>query len=145
MTIAAVTMRQAATFRLGCEWYGVDVLQVREVLTPLRRTEVPQAPGAVLGLINVRGVIMTQLSLKRRLGLDDSGPGDEHHHIVIETGEAPVSVVVDEIGDVIDVAERDLTERPPTLDASVRELVAGVLRLDGRLVTLLDVQQLVAP
>ena len=140
-----VPMRQAATFRVGGEWFGIDVLRVREILTPLRSTQVPQAPGAVLGLINVRGVIMTQLSLAQRLGLSDEPPKEDHHHIVVETGEAPVSVVVDEIGDVIDVGTREMTGRPPTIQAAVRDMVLGVLRLDGRLVTLLDVERLVAP
>ncbi|MFM2092636.1 MAG: Chemotaxis protein CheW [Planctomycetota bacterium] len=138
-------LRQAATFRVGGEWFGVDVLKVQEVLAALRRTAIPQAPPYVLGLINVRGSIVTAISVKNRLGFPEQGYAEDHLHIVMDGAQGLVSLVVDEIGDVLDIEPSAVAERPPTLTGPLRELVTGVLRREGGLVTLLDAERLIAP
>jgi purine-binding chemotaxis protein CheW len=144
-TTDSLAMRQAATFRVGDEWFGIDVLKVQEVLAALRRTAIPQAPRYVLGLINVRGSIVTAISVKNRLAFPDEAYGDDHLHIVLDSAHGLVSLVVDEIGDVLEVDPGAVAERPPTLSGPLRDLVVGVLRRDGSLVTLLDADRLIAP
>ena len=135
---------QVATFRLAQEWFGLDVLRVQEVMRALPCTGVPRSPAHVSGLINVRGVIVTAISLHRRLGFPVGEDPDEHMNLIVNTPEGPVCLRVDEIGDVVDVDSLSFAERPPTVGAAVRDCIAGVLRLDGRLVTLLDVDRLTA-
>ncbi|MFM2092502.1 MAG: Chemotaxis protein CheW [Planctomycetota bacterium] len=142
---ATAGMRQAATFRVGGEWFAIDVLKVQEVLAALRRTAIPQAPPYVLGLINVRGAIVTAISVKNRLAFPDAGYADDHLHIVLDSAHGLVSLVVDEIGDVLDVDPAAVAGRPPTLAGPLRDLVVGVLRRDDALVTLLDADRLIAP
>jgi len=136
---------QIATFRLADEWFGIDVLRVQEVMNPLPRTAVPRAPGFVTGLINVRGVIVTAISLKVRLGFPDpSYDAETHMNVIANTGDGPVCLQVDEIGDVVRTSTLSFAERPPTVSTALRDHIAGVLRLEDRLITLLDVDRLVA-
>jgi purine-binding chemotaxis protein CheW len=136
---------QVATFRLATEWFGIDVLRVQEVMNPLPRTDVPRAPGFVTGLINVRGLIVTAISLKTRLGFPDTVyDRDSHMNVIVNTPEGPVCLQVDEIGDVVRTNALLFAERPPTVGTALREYIAGVLRLEERLITLLDVDRLVA-
>ena len=141
----AAVMRQAATFRVGGEWFGIDVLKVQEVLAALRRTAIPQAPSYVLGLINVRGSIVTAISVKDRLAFADGAYAEDHLHIVLDSAHGLVSLVVDEIGDVLEVDPAAVAERPPTLAGPLRDLVVGVLRREDSLDTLLDADRLIAP
>lgn len=142
--VAGPTMpERVASFRLGEDWFGLDVLRVQEVMTPVTRTPVPRAPGYVLGLINMRGLILTSISLRVRLGLDLAA-GDDHMNVVVRTNDGPVCLVVDEIGDVIETSIGKQEARPPTVVAVAQEYITGVLRLEARLITLLDVDRLIA-
>lgn len=134
---------QFCTFTLGELFLGVDVLQVQEVIRNQDMTPVPLAPRAVTGLINLRGQIVTAIDLRRRLGLPDRGDGVEPMNVVVRTDDGAVSLLVDEIGDVIEVFP-DAFELPPeTLDRSVRGLVQGVYKLPQRLLLVLDIEQAV--
>ena len=128
---------QYCTFRVGQMFFGLEVEQVQEVIRFQSMTRVPLAPTEVHGLINLRGQIVTAIDMRTRMGLphlDDELPMN-----VILTGDyGAVSLLVDEIGDVIEV-EDELFEHPPnTLGRDVRELVRGVYKLDGQLLLILD-------
>lgn len=132
----------AATFRLGTEWFGIDVLQVQEVMTPMPLTPVPLAPPYVRGLINVRGVIVTSISLKTRLGFPDVSYGDEHHNIIVHTPAGPVCLCVDEIGDVIHAEQLAVADKPTTVASECQRFIKGVIKMDDRLVSFLHVDLL---
>ena len=128
---------QYCTFRVGQMFFGLEVEQVQEVIRFQSMTRVPLAPAEVHGLINLRGQIVTAIDMRTRMGLphlDDELPMN-----VILTGDyGAVSLLVDEIGDVIEV-EDELFEHPPnTLGRDVRELVRGVYKLDGQQLLILD-------
>jgi len=136
--------RQLCTVRLGGLDLGVDVTGVQEVLREQRVTRVPLADAAVHGLINLRGQIVTALDLRPRLGLPprtDGGPGMT---IVLRHDDGPVAVLVDEIGDVLEV-DADACEPPPeTLQGPARELLPGAYKLPDRLLLLLDTARAIA-
>jgi purine-binding chemotaxis protein CheW len=106
-------------------------------------TRVPLAPAVVQGLLNLRGQIVTAVDLRRRLRLRER-PGDQlPMNVVVRTDDGAVSLLVDEIGDVLEIAE-DQMERPPeTVDACARELLRGVYKLEGRLLLILDTERTV--
>src|SRR5271156_1944083 len=124
----AKTSGQFSTFFVADLFFGVDVLRVQEVLCFQQMTRVPQAPEVIEGLINLRGQIVTAIDMRRRLRLPPR-PGDQMPmNIVVRTDEGAVSLLVDEIGDVLDVDE-SLYERPPeNLDQAARELIDGVYK-----------------
>jgi len=133
-----------ATFRIDSEWYGIDVLQVQEVMTPMRETAVPLAPPGVLGLINVRGLIVTVLSVKQRLGLQPADYTAEHHNVIVKIASGAVCLRVDEIGDVIAAASGVAVEPPSTVPEQARVYLRRVIKLDDRLIGFLDVDALAA-
>src|SRR5579875_3258105 len=93
--------RQFATFFVDGLFFGVDVLDVQEVLRYQEMTSVPLAPEVITGLINLRGQIVTALDLRRRLNLKPRADEDEPMNAVIRTKDGVVSFLVDEIGDVV--------------------------------------------
>jgi purine-binding chemotaxis protein CheW len=116
----------------------VDVQKVQEVVPYQEMTRVPLAPPTVMGLLNLRGQIVTGIDLRRRLELPERASGSLPMNVVLRGEDSPVSFLVDEIGEVIEVAA-DVWERPPeTLQARVRELIQGVCPLPDELLLILD-------
>ena|SRR5579859_1275825 len=95
--------RQYSTFSVGTLFFGIEVLKVQEVLRYLEMTSVPLAPDVIQGLINLRGQIVTAVDMRRRLGLDKRAAGETPMNMVVRSDDGPVSLLVDEIGDVLEV------------------------------------------
>src|SRR5947209_10999500 len=96
--------RQYCTFTVDGHHFGVDVLKVQEIIRYQEMTRVPLAHPVVRGLINLRGQIVTAIDLRRRLDLPDRPPDQLPVNVVVKTDDGAVSLLVDEIGDVLDVA-----------------------------------------
>ena len=132
---------QYSTFDVAGFYFGIDVLQVQEVLRYQRMTPVPLAPAVIEGLINLRGQIVTAMDMRQRLGLPPRADGETAMNVVVRTEEGVVSLPVDEIGDVVE-AESSSFERPPeNLDPAIRNLVRGIHKLKDRLLLVLDTDQ----
>ncbi|HWC36552.1 MAG TPA: chemotaxis protein CheW [Mycobacteriales bacterium] len=130
--------RQLCTFMLGDLYLGVDVCDVQEVLREQPMTGVPSAPDIVSGLINLRGEIVTAIDLRRRLGMGPRSQEEPAMNVVVHGEEGPVSLLVDEIGDVVDVEDTDYQPAPETVQGPAREVLAGTYPLPDRLLLLLD-------
>jgi len=137
-------MSQYVTFSLGGSLYGVDVTRVQEALRSHVRTRVPLSPPAVAGLVNLRGQVVLTVDLRPRLGLEPLGEDAEPMMVVVQVAGEPVSLLVDEIGDVMEVGPESFEAPPETLDAALRPLILGAHKLDGRLLLVLDVDQATA-
>jgi purine-binding chemotaxis protein CheW len=130
--------RQFCSFFLDGLRFGVDVQKVQEVVPYQEMTRVPLAPPTVQGLLNLRGQIVTGIDLRRRLELPDRPEGRLPMNIVLRGEDSPVSFLVDDIGEVIEVTA-DACERPPeTLRGRVRELIEAVYPLPDELLLILD-------
>ena len=138
-------VKQLCTFVLGDLSFGVEVMKVQEVLRYQAMTRVPLAPGMVRGLINLRGQIVTAIDVRARFGLPRLSDTREPMNVVLCAGDGVVSLLVDEIGDVLEVHEVDFERPPETLPAVFRDVVVGVYKLEHRLLLLLDVDRIVAP
>ena len=131
-------MRQLATFYAGDRYLGIDVTRVQEVIRHQEITRAPLAAREIRGLINLRGQIVMAFDLRRRLGLPARTDGELPMNVVVRTPDGLVSLLVDRIGDVLDV-DTDLFEQPPeTLQGEARELIRGAYKLDGALLLELD-------
>ncbi len=140
---AAAGSRQFATFFVADLFFGVDVLRVQEVLRFQQMTPVPQAPEVIEGLINLRGQIVTAIDMRRRLRLPVRAGGHAPMNMVVRTEDGAVSLLVDEIGDVLDVDTATYERPPENLNPAARELVRGVYKLKDRLLLVLDTDQAV--
>ncbi|HUB79361.1 MAG TPA: chemotaxis protein CheW [Bryobacteraceae bacterium] len=129
---------QYATFVVEDLFFGIDVLRVQEVLRYQEMTRIPLAPTVAEGLINLRGQIVTALDMRRRLGLEPRSSERLPMNLVVRTEEGPVSLLVDEIGDVLQLDQADFEAAPDNLSQAARELVQGVYKLKDRLLLVLD-------
>src|SRR5271155_5445669 len=132
---------QFSTFFVADLFFGVDVLDVQEVLRFQLMTPVPQAPEVIEGLINLRGQIVTAIDMRRRLRLPPRGEDRSPMNIVVRTSGGAVSLLVDEIGDVLDVDAATYERTPENLDPEARELIRGVYKLKDRLLLVLDAER----
>ncbi|OFW46065.1 MAG: chemotaxis protein CheW [Acidobacteria bacterium RIFCSPLOWO2_12_FULL_67_14b] len=125
-------------------YFGVEVLKVQEVIRYQDMTRVPLAPGVVQGLINLRGQIVTAIDLRRRLELSERSGDARPMNVVVRTSDGVVSLLVDEIGDVVEVDDASFERPPDTISGAARALVTGVYKLKDRLLLALDVEQTTA-
>jgi purine-binding chemotaxis protein CheW len=136
---------QFTTFHVDNLFFGVDVLKVQEVLRYQEMTRVPLAPAVVRGLINLRGQIVTAIDMRRRLNLTPRGDASALMNIVVRFGDEAVSLLVDEIGDVLEVEAERFERRPDNVDAEIRELIQGIYKLNDKLLLVLDIGKTIAP
>lgn len=135
--------QQLCTFFLDGRFFGVPVQQVQEVIRYQEMARVPLVPAVISGLINLRGQIVTAIDLRTRLGMEGRSAEQLPMNVVVRTDDAAVSLLVDEIGDVLEVGE-DSFERPPeTLNGISREMIRGVHKLPDRLLLVLDIEKAV--
>jgi purine-binding chemotaxis protein CheW len=132
---------QFCTFYLDKLLFGVELNGVQEVIRSLEMTNLPLAPNVVRGLINLRGQIVTAVDLRRRLELDAANPGAQAMNVVVRSQDGAVSLLVDEIGDVIEVEESSFEAPPETLRGTVRTMILGVHKLNDRLMHVLDIEK----
>jgi purine-binding chemotaxis protein CheW len=132
---------QFCTFYLDKLLFGVELKGVQEVIRSLDMTKVPLAPAVVSGLINLRGQIVTAVDLRRRLELAPAPPGLLAMNVVVRSDDGAVSLLVDEIGDVLEVDESTFELPPETLRGSVRSMILGVHKLNDRLMLVLDTEK----
>jgi purine-binding chemotaxis protein CheW len=141
----APASEQFSTFFVADLFFGVDVLDVQEVLRFQPMTPVPQAPEVIEGLINLRGQIVTAIDMRRRLRLPTRAGDKSPMNMVVRTADGAVSLLVDEIGDVLEMDAASCEPTPENLDPAARELIRGVYKLKGQLLLILDAERTVDP
>ncbi len=137
-TETAQAADQYCTFWVDGLYFGVAVMEVQEVLRYHEMTVVPRAPGSVHGLINLRGQIVTALDLRTRLGLPQRATDALPMNVVLRSRGETVSLLVDDIGDVIDTSNLTLEPAPVTLPSAVRSMLHGVLPLPSSILLIID-------
>jgi purine-binding chemotaxis protein CheW len=137
-----IATRQFCTFTLGEQCFGLDVLKVQEIVVPQPVTPVPLADPMVRGLMNLRGQIVTVIDLRRRLNLPALEQGRDPINVVVQTGDGAVSLLVDAIGDVLEVAEEQFELPPDTLQGPARDVICGAYKLPDRLLVVLDADRI---
>jgi purine-binding chemotaxis protein CheW len=134
---------QFTTFYLDGLLFGVEVSKVQEVIRYQEMTRVPLASPVIRGLINLRGQIVTALDLRRRINLNERASDKLPMNVVVRSGAEIVSLLVDEIGDVLEVGEDDFERPPDTLQGEARELIRGTYKLKDKLLLVLDTEKAV--
>ncbi len=132
------------TFFLGDLYLGIEVLSVQEVIRHQHMTDVPLAPRAVRGLMNLRGQIVTGIDLRAHLQLPPR-PECSPMNVVVRTDDGPVSLLVDKIGDVLEVDHQASEPPPETLQPQLRYVVDRVIKLEGQLLLALNIDKLLRP
>jgi len=133
--------RQFCMFYLDKLLFGVGLECVQEVIQSLDITRVPLAAEVVSGLINLRGQIVTAIDLRRRLELGPSATESEPMNIVVRSDDGAVNLLVDEVGDVVEVDEGTFEPVPETLRGKARAVILGVHKLENQLMHVLDTEK----
>jgi purine-binding chemotaxis protein CheW len=141
----AEARREYVTFMLGAEEYGVEVERVREILRSPPITEVPRAPDHVLGVVTVRGEVITVIDPRRRLDLPPRAPDRAPRIVVCDTAQGLVGLLVDAVSQVARLLPSAIEPRPATLAGAGGEAIAGIGRERSRLIILLDLDLLLRP
>ncbi len=129
------------TFTTAGQLFGLPIERVQEVFRPTRITRVPLAGAQIAGVLNLRGRIVTAIDMRRRLELDARDEGEALMAIGIESGNESFGLLVDALGEVLKVADSEREPNPVNLDRKLARVSAGVFRLDGQLMVVLDVDR----
>ncbi|MHC1635329.1 MAG: chemotaxis protein CheW [Candidatus Methanospirareceae archaeon] len=131
-------------FKLGGEEFGVNIMQVQEIIRKGDVTIVPNAPDFVEGVINLRGKITTIINLRKRLGLEDRITNEgQAWVIIVETGNGTVGVEVDSVSEVTSLPKSNIEDIPPMIRGHMdMEYLRGVGKMNGRLIILIDLRKL---
>jgi len=128
-------------FRVGQEMFGVPIHLVHEIVRVPEITSVPDSPGCVQGVINLRGKIVSVVDLRRRFGAKEIKPSKKNRILVTEVGGKLVGLIVDSASEVLKIPENEI-ELPPVFDQGESNYVTGVGKLSGRLIILIDLNKI---
>jgi purine-binding chemotaxis protein CheW len=130
------------TMTIAGQLFGIPVLTVQDILGQQKITRIPLAPPEVAGSLNLRGRIVTAVDVRVRLGLAPRGEGEQAMSVVVDHSGESYSLLVDSVGEVLSLKSSDYERNPPTLNARWRDFSDGIFRLNGQLLIVLDVEQL---
>jgi purine-binding chemotaxis protein CheW len=133
---------QWVTYKLGAETYGINVLQVQEVLRHTEIAPVPGAPDYVLGIINLRGNVVTVIDTRSKFGLPPSDITDNTRIVIIESDEQVVGVLVDSVAEVVYLRSSEIDSAPNVGTEESAKFIHGVSHRDGNLLILVDLNKL---
>ena len=137
-------MLQLVSFKLKQEEFGVNILQVQEIIRMQEITNVPNAPEFVEGVINLRGRVIPIVDLRKRFGLESKEHSSATRIIVVMIGDVQVGLIVDEVSEVLRISE-DTVEPPPPIVAGIEsDYIKGVGKLEDRLLILLDLNKILS-
>ncbi|WP_144822233.1 chemotaxis protein CheW [Marinobacter piscensis] len=129
---------QYVTFQLENETYGLNVMQIQEVLRYTEIAPVPGAPDYVLGIINLRGNVVTVIDTRRRFGLADAEVTDASRVVVMESGDQVMGILVDSVAEVVYLKASEIETAPNVGNEESARFIQGVCNKDGELIILVD-------
>jgi purine-binding chemotaxis protein CheW len=135
------TVIEYVTVMLDGQLFGLPISRVQDVFMPDRLTRVPLSPPEIAGVLNLRGRIVTAVDLRRRLGMAPRRDGRPAMAVGIELKGESYGLLIDTVGEVMKLADNTREANPVNLDARLARVSAGVHRLDGQLLVILDVDR----
>lgn len=139
---SAGDLLQLVIFQLGVEEFGVEIMQVQEIIRMPDITRIPQSPEYVEGVINLRGKIIVVINLDTRFGLEFKELDDNSRIIIVEVGDSVVGMIVDSVSEVLRLPAANVEPAPEIIKAKIHaDYLKGVGKLDDRLLILLDLEK----
>jgi purine-binding chemotaxis protein CheW len=143
-TPAAESRRQFITFHSGEQEFGADIMAIREIRGWTPTTSLPHSPDYVLGVINLRGVVLPVVDLNARLGRARTEANPKHVIVVVRAGDRTIGLLVDAVSDILTVTSADIQPTPELARDEQSEFIEGIAILDSRMVTILSLERLTA-
>lgn len=153
-------MKLFTTFYIGETFFGIEILQVKEINNLNRYTFVPDCPDYIIGLLNLRGQIITIFDLAKRIGLSKTEQGKNTRNVILKTddetrkhrddkllkqrlGNDPVGFMVDRVGDVVEIKDEQIVKAPANITDIAKEFISGVVELEKELLIILNLAEVV--
>lgn len=133
---------QYVVFRLSDEWYGGDIMSIREIIKPMNITSVPNNPPFIEGIVKLRDEIIPVLDLRKRFALEShDGNSPDARFVIAEVDAKPVAFIVDEVRDVLRLEQGEIGPIPDVVKIG-KEYIVGTVEHNGQLVILLDMARI---
>ncbi len=133
---------QLVSFRLAQEEYGIEITKVQEIILMGEITRVPQTPDYIKGLINLRSTVIPIVDLRLRFGLSQEDPTDETRIMVVNVAGKTIGIIVDAVSEVLRISHDQIAPPPPTVAGLGQEYLTGLVKLESRLLILLDIDRI---
>ena len=143
LSAAAGNDHDFVTMRLDGQLFGISVMAVQDVLRKLKVSPVPLSPDVIAGSLNIRGRIVTALAMRKRLNIPQNEQNDTAMYVVVEYHNELYALVVDSVGDVLNLPMAQFEKPPANMDVGWRNVASGVFKLDQELLVILDVSALI--
>jgi purine-binding chemotaxis protein CheW len=137
----SVALKQLCKFVVGGQEYALDIMRVKEIINPLPITPVPGAPGFMEGVIELRGLILPVVDLRKRFGLPVPPPARSTKYVLVTLDDKIVALVVDAVSEFLRKSPGDIAPTPSLIPGQEARWFAGVCHHDGRIVMLLDIDK----
>ena len=136
---------QLVIFQLGGEEFGVEIMQVQEIIRMPEITRIPQSPEYVEGVINLRGKIIVVINLDNRFALNSKELDDDSRIIIVEVGDNVIGIIVDSVSEVLRLSASNVDPAPEIISTKIKaDYLKGVGKLDDRLLILLDLEKVLS-
>jgi purine-binding chemotaxis protein CheW len=135
---------QWVTFKLDRETYGINVMQVQEVLRYTEVAPVPGSPIYVMGIINLRGNVVTVIDTRKKFGLESNEINDNARIVIIEAETQVIGILVDSVAEVVYLKSSEIDVAPNVGNDESAKFIQGVSNRDGELLILVDLNQLLS-
>lgn len=133
---------QIVTFKLAAEEYGVDITKVQEIILLGDITRVPEVPEFIEGVINLRGNVIPIVDLRKRFRLKQVDRNEETRIIVVNVNSKVIGIVVDAVNEVLRIGQSEIEPPPSTISGVGKEYLKGLVKLEKRLLILLDIESI---
>lgn len=135
---------QVACFRLGSDLYAIDIMRIKEIVRPLRLTFLPKVPDFIDGIINLRGMVMPVVDMRKRFALPETGTTSDTRLLIVKRAGQNLALVVDEVTEVVTVAIKDI-KPPPLMGEGVNAgYLLGVCLSGEDMIMMLDLDRLLS-
>lgn len=135
---------QLVSFTLAKELYGIEITKVREIILITDITRIPETPDYLKGLINLRSSVIPVIDLRARFGIAENEWTDESRIMVVQARGKTIGIMVDAVSEVLRVKQEQIAPPPPTVAGLGRDYLNGLVKLDDRLLILLDIDKIFA-